>query len=928
MRASRHRKTGYFPTFLSSFPRIWLISIGFLLCLSFGLWWYWNTRSSLNIDNILPGEPVLVWKGKLPSEVDQVSESFHAWVFERLSSPSLQSVAGLQGLLSLSGLNQDLWKEQFLTLALYQVSSRDLEVLGLIQCTKQKRKEWRKIIDDMAQKMGPAYRKRRILDINIEEFQIGNQSYSLFFYQDFILGSFSPFLLEDVIRRIKGDKIAASPQNGQLKQLPQTSPGHSEIFINHQALSEVLPLVLEEDHGQFFSPYLYWASQSMYQEMPSAEGSSLQGWGFPTSSKNSTLFPSLHQQGARPFGGASWIPQNASSFLSLSYQNASQVFSPMSKSLAFQKTPWFQNQEHLRTAYGFAWESFWADLKDGLHLCFLESRQNFIQDKVLILQSQSTKNQIFRLQQLARNLLKDKNIRPNTLQVGGLPVYHLPQEEFPASFMGSMALGFPETYFTSLDSCLIITNNLRVMRNYLNHIRDKRVWKYSKNHQVLLESLREPAHWRFVMDAGKSWGDLQSYLANAWEDPINQLSYFFLNKYVLIQGQQKSDFIQSRISYFPKSKSANSITKPAGLQKRWSIGLGERLFTGPVLMKNHSNAESEVFIQDFKNQLYLLNDQGKLIWKKDAGAPVRSHPQQIDIYRNNKLQYLFITPDRISLIDRLGRYVPKFPFYSPDSTYFQTLAYLDAWDMNKHYFLSSDKKGNLYMYDEAREKVAGWRPLRLRAPLASAVQSLRIDKEVHFIICQENGLIRLFNQDALPLAGFPLDLKEPLSNPLWVQEGIDLSSSKAFCISDGGRLIEFNLIGEELNSRQIPRLSEYSKFFLCPSQENNQWIIARHDGAEVALFDSQGDLLFEKTLPGISAKVIVQYFNLQNGRNLVVVTDKIGSRSYLYDIKGNPVSPPIRSNQAVDVQQNPQTNQVFLYVAYSRELSQYELIIR
>ena len=110
-------------------------------------------------------------------------------------------------------------------------------------------------------------------------------------------------------------------------------------------------------------------------------------------------------------------------------------------------------------------------------------------------------------------------------------------------------------------------------------------------------------------------------------------------------------------------------------------------------------------------RIFLINYILFHLLEKLSGHKTQVHlfgasPQQIDIYHNDKLQYLYLTSDRISLVDRLGRYVPKFPFYKPDSVYFRTLATHSFGESDHQYFIVSNQKGDLYMYNNLRETSA------------------------------------------------------------------------------------------------------------------------------------------------------------------------------------------------------------------------------
>lgn len=81
----------------------------------------------------------------------------------------------------------------------------------------------------------------------------------------------------------------------------------------------------------------------------------------------------------------------------------------------------------------------------------------------------------------------------------------------------------------------------------------------------------------------------------------------------------------------------------------------------PVPVTNHVTGEREIFVQDENNDVYLLNDAGRVLWRLALGESINSDVVQVDAFRNGKLQYLFSTPSRLHLVDRNGEYVGNFP---------------------------------------------------------------------------------------------------------------------------------------------------------------------------------------------------------------------------------------------------------------------------
>ena len=93
----------------------------------------------------------------------------------------------------------------------------------------------------------------------------------------------------------------------------------------------------------------------------------------------------------------------------------------------------------------------------------------------------------------------------------------------------------------------------------------------------------------------------------------------------------------------------------------WSLLLDTTIAAGPWSFLNHYTQENEVIIQDKKHQLYLINKEGKTLWKQRLDETIVGDIQRIDAYKSGKYQMLFSTKTSTYLIDRNGKNVGDFP---------------------------------------------------------------------------------------------------------------------------------------------------------------------------------------------------------------------------------------------------------------------------
>ncbi len=156
----------------------------------------------------------------------------------------------------------------------------------------------------------------------------------------------------------------------------------------------------------------------------------------------------------------------------------------------------------------------------------------------------------------------------------------------------------------------------------------------------------------------------------------------------------------------------------------WQSRLDSSVVMKPVLVDNHYSGEKEIMVQDMAHHLYLINNMGRVLWKKTLDGPIISEIYQIDFYRNNKLQYLFNTKDKLYLLDRNGNHVAKYP-YPLASEATNGLSVYD-YDSNRDYriFLALDDR-RVYLFDKTGSRVSGWNVPQTEGKVTQPVQFFR-----------------------------------------------------------------------------------------------------------------------------------------------------------------------------------------------------------
>ena len=159
----------------------------------------------------------------------------------------------------------------------------------------------------------------------------------------------------------------------------------------------------------------------------------------------------------------------------------------------------------------------------------------------------------------------------------------------------------------------------------------------------------------------------------------------------------------------------------------------------PFFFTNHTTGAKEIFIQDMKNNTYLINAAGRVLWKVPLNERIIGTIYMIDYFRNGKYQLMFSGKNYIHLLDRNGNYVGRYPvkLRSPATN---SLALFD-YDNNLNYrlFIAGEDK-IIYSYDKTGNVVKGWNPFRTAGYVKAGISYFKVSGKDYLVASDETSV--------------------------------------------------------------------------------------------------------------------------------------------------------------------------------------------
>ena len=298
----------------------------------------------------------------------------------------------------------------------------------------------------------------------------------------------------------------------------------------------------------------------------------------------------------------------------------------------------------------------------------------------------------------------------------------------------------------------------------------------------------------------------------------------------------------------------NISDKNLKISKLFDVEIDEEILMNPHFVKNHITKKLDIVVQDTKNNLYLISNNGKVLWKKKIDQPILGEVSQMDIYKNGRLQLIFNTNNKIYVLDRDGKDVKPFPktFKDPIT---QPLALFD-YDKNKNYRILITQGSELIMYDMNGKRVSGFKYKKSSNDISSKPKHFRILNK-DFIVFKIGNKIKILNRRGR----VRIDIKDDIT---FSNQNIFKYNNKLITASTNQKLAQIDVNGGV-------------KF----SDSKN--LTLNSDGANLVLLNENSIQLGSKTVSIPFGNYDSPQLIKINKNLLISLFDKQNNKSYLFD---------------------------------------------
>ena len=576
----------------------------------------------------------------------------------------------------------------------------------------------------------------------VDLFELEN-GWNLCIHKGIVFFSSSHLLVENSIRQLNNKlSLLNSPTFNRVRQTESTF-ANAHIYLNYHEFSKLLKqnIVLNKKQEQQIGRWAEWAELDL-----KIKNNSLIFSGFTLAQDSSNNFlNTLSGQKPQTILMDAIIPSNTQKMGILGMNDFRCFYEKYTDFLAkhnnlYEHNKWIQEKNK---DYGIQLENTFAAII-GNELGYINTfTSSGNSENYVVIQSDS--DAVEMLKHLNKNITEN----PFNSTHRGFQLYKLYIPNVLQRLIGNLFSAVNENYFCWIDGYLVFANSPTALKTFINSNLSRKTLANNIYYQNYTENISSKCNYLFYSNPSlNNWtSNLYKNLQN-WVD-IKDWSNINAFAYQLTTNNEL--FYNSAVLHYEPNIRDES-------QLLWSVSLGNTFNMQPQFITNHYTKLQEVLVQDDSKQLHLISTSGKTLWNKKIGGKILGKINQLDFYKNKKLQLIFNTADSLYVIDRNGNNVETFPkrLESKASAGHTLLDY----DNNRKYRIlipSEDKM--VYNYDKYGEIVKGWKFKKMPETITQELQyHLHKSKDFIYVVDQAGNakIVGRNGKQRIQLGNLPL----------------------------------------------------------------------------------------------------------------------------------------------------------------------------
>lgn len=559
-----------------------------------------------------------------------------------------------------------------------------------------------------------------------------------------LMASHHPYLVESAVDRLSGRADEpASMQNLEQVRQQASKNDDAKLYFNFSRLPQLLALFLGDDYNHLGNATGHFATWAEMDIRSLSQGLLMNGY---LTTDGDSYLSRISESPELKANLAEVLPFNTAVFYQINTRNLEHLVKPYGAEALERFNESFMN---------------WAGNLVGLAVVE-PFGADYNKDCFVVVEAADT---AIARQQLTRLASEQQNVVEASAEpYKGFSIYHLADLDDLESTVGLGSSIMKDPYFVIVDRYVVFGNSIANIKVLLERYVDQQTLDKDLDYLTFKQQLtNNPAFYLFVNTArcvqllsGLGNETFAEYLGES-ADQFHALNPIGIQ---LTSYKDHMYMVNGLAQTFGEFQVTTDLL--------WKTELDTAVARGPWLVINHDDNSKELFVQDAHNYVYLIDGSGEILWHRQLDGPIVGDVQQVDYYRNGKLQYIFATKGSIHLIDRLGRFVENFPLRLSS----EVTSGLSVFDYNRNgefrMFLGC-ANGNVYGFYKSGQPLPGWSPKRGLGRIELPLDHFVSDTRDYMMATNTEGTTYLLNRQAENRLG-PYRIKANFPQPFTMEQ--------------------------------------------------------------------------------------------------------------------------------------------------------------
>ena len=676
--------------------------------------------------------------------------------------------------------------------------------------------------------------KRVYDDVNIYSTKsTPNQKITFTLYKNILSFSYSSILIEDVIRQLNAKTSLKDNPNFSkiLKTSGQAEDGN--IYINNANFSKLLDQFISLKAKKYNSNFTNYANWTELDIKIKPNSLMLNGFTYADNEVNNNFLSLFKQQKPQAANAQKIVPSNVALFYHYGFSN-SKAFFDQRRLLLKSKNQLFNYQkfiDHQSEAYGIdIEEELLNNVGNELAVIITEPlSDDFTHNQFILFQT----NDLDKTKADLENMAQKLNAEPYHVSAyKDFPIFKIDLKDVFTHLFEKPFININSPYYTFIDDYVIFGQSENAIKTFVSDYTNKKTLSKDDNFQDFSDHLSSDANLSVYVNIARSVNLFKAYAKKDFIPLFDEKLELF-RKFEAVAFQVNTE--KNNLYYNNIYLKYNPVYKK-DTRSLWELELDTLIERAPELVKNHKTGTQEIFAQDAAHKIYLISNTGKVIWTKQLQNSIIGDVKQLDVYKNNKLQLLFNTKNKIYLLDRNGKNVEKYPI-KLKSEASNSISPLD-YNKNRNYRIVIGCKDNMvYNYNVQGSLVDGWKYEAIESYANQKIWHFDLAGKDYIVVVLKNGhtkIVERSGKDRLTITK-----KLPLGeNETYLKVGRSLSKTYLAKVDTNGVLTKI-FLNNKTASIVFKKIAPKTTFNLL----RNQFVFTKDNS--ISVFDNEQNLIYD-----------------------------------------------------------------------------------